>query len=249
MFLAGLPASPVKGIPAEIYASLVIMAIISVVCIIIFFKARRVDPLKRPKGILLLAEMGVEFVDKIVDNNMGKHMRVFAPYIMTLCMYIFLCFTIGLIGLPTPTTNYLVPLTLALLTFLLIHITSAYYKKWRYFKRYIDPFFFFLPVNLLSMWSPLLSLSFRLFGNAIAGWVLMSILYAFLESVSTAIFGLPYFIAPLITPFLHLYFDVFAGFIQTTVFVMITMLSINQEGPSDEDLAFIEQRQVVTKLN
>lgn len=237
-----LIGSTVKGIPGEIISSFVVIIIGLIVGLIVFFKAKKVDPLKKPKGIMIVMEMAVEKVDGMVNEMMGPHFIKFAPYIMTLCFYIFVCFIIGLIGLPSPMTNVLVPLSISLITFLLIHITSMKYKKWGYFHRYIDPFAVFLPINLLSMWAPLLSLTFRLFGNAISGWVLMSIVYWALENLSTLIFGLPYFVAPVIAPALHLYFDLFSGFIQTTVFVMLTMLLIAQEGPSKEEL--VAQRTV-----
>lgn len=85
------------------------------------------------------------------------------------------------------------------------------------------------------MWAPLLSLSFRLFGNAVAGWVLMEVMYTALKELSNAIFGLPFFVAPFITPALHAYFDIFSGFIQTLVFIMVSMLLIAQEGPEEDE--------------
>lgn len=84
---------------------------------------------------------------------------------------------------------------------------------------------------MLSMWSPLLSLSFRLFGNALSGWILMGLLYDALMGLSNMIFKLPFFIAPVVAPILHAYFDVFSGFIQTTVFVFLTMLFVSNEVP------------------
>lgn len=236
MIVPMLIQSTVKGIPGEIIASIVVVIIGVLLSLIVFFKARKADPLAKPKGIMIVAEAAVEKVDALVSDMMGGHFIKFSPYIMTLCFYIFLTFTIGLTGLPSPMTNVLVPLSISLITFLMIHITSIKYKKWGYFQRYIDPFFLFLPINLLSMWAPLLSMTFRLFGNAISGWVLMSIVYWALEAASNALFSLPYFLAPVVAPFLHVYFDLFSGFIQTTVFVMLTMLLVAQEGPSEEEL-------------
>ena len=106
-------------------------------------------------------------------------------------------------------------------------------------KKY-DPNPVFLPINLVSMWAPLLSLTLRLFGNAISGWVIMSLVYGSLESVSDSIFAnLPEWIsgsliAPFITPVLHAYFDFFSGFIQTTVFLFLSMIFISQEEPEPE---------------
>ena len=105
----------------------------------------------------------------------------------------------------------------------------------------IDPFPLFLPINLLSMWAPLLSLSFRLFGNAVAGWVLMEVMYTALKELSNAIFGLPFFVAPFITPALHAYFDIFSGFIQTLVFIMI--LQVHDELLIEADETELEEIQ------
>ena len=161
----GLPASTIEGIPGEIYSSLIIVIIGVILFFIIFLKAKKADPLKRPKGILLVAEMAVEKMEGLVVETMGRRYRNFTGYIMAVSFYIFMCFTIGLIGLPSPMTLYIVPFTIALCTFILIHANSVRFTKWKYFKRYIDPFPLFLPINLLSMWAPLLSLSFRLFTN------------------------------------------------------------------------------------
>ena len=91
------------------------------------------------------------------------------------------------------------------------------------------------------MWAPLLSLSLRLFGNALAGFTLMSIIYYALGNLSTLIFGMfipsgwaSIILPPFITPVLHLYFDVFSGVIQTLIFVMLTMIFISQEDPEEE---------------
>ena len=89
------------------------------------------------------------------------------------------------------------------------------------------------------MWAPLLSLTMRLFGNAISGWTLMTLVYWALEELSNLIVTLPKemagfsVIAPFITPVLHAYFDIFSGFIQTTVFIFLTMIFVSQEGPED----------------
>lgn len=222
---------PNNGLTGEMYMSLIVMGLLLVFCLVVFVASKLVDPLKRPKGIMFVAEFYVDFIDNMVVNNMGPQFKKVAPYFGFLCAYIFLCFMVGMLGFPAPLTFFLIPLILSLVTFLAIHITSMIYTKFRYFKRYIEPLPFFLPVNLLSMWSPLLSLSFRLFGNALSGWVLMYIVYGALNMLSETLFRLPYFIAPFITPVLHAYFDVFSGFIQTTVFVFLTMLFISNEVP------------------
>jgi F-type H+-transporting ATPase subunit a len=50
-------------------------------------------------------------------------------------------------------------------------------------------------------------------------------------------------IPPLITPFLHLYFDLFSAVIQTVVFISLSMMFIASEDPDDSEE---ESRPLVT---
>ena len=231
----------VFDIAPEVISSLLVMGIIFVLAIIVAIQAAFQNPLKKPKGLLLIAEIGVNFFDGLVEGLMGPRFKGFGGYIMAISVYLFIAFIFGLCGLPSPVTNLAVPLSLSLCTFVLLHAVSVKYTKWGYFKRYIDPIPVFLPINLISMWAPLLSLTLRLFGNAIAGWALMSILYNALQGLSSTIFSsLPdgwnqLFFAPIVTPILHAYFDLFSGFIQTTVFIFLTMCFMNNEVPDDVD--------------
>lgn len=76
----------------------------------------------------------------------------------------------------------------------------------------------------------------------------MTILYTCLEALNSAIFsfmpavvdatfqGLNWggaIITPVVTGIFHLYFDLFSGFIQTTVFISLTAIFISQEAPDD----------------
>lgn len=227
------------GLSPEVISSLFVVGIIIILAIIIAIQAHFADPLKKPRGLLYLAEEGVKFFDHLVYDMMGSEFNGFGGFIMAIAVYLFISFIFGLTGLPSPVTNLAVPFTLALITFVLIHVTSMKYTKFRYFKRFIDPFPVMLPINLISMWAPLLSMTLRLFGNALAGWTLMSIVYYALGNLSGMIFSFidsawnQVFIAPIITPILHAYFDLFSGFIQTTIFIFLTMINIANEVPED----------------
>ena len=177
-------------IPGEVISSLIVMLIIIILAIYIGIRAHFQDPLKRPKGLLHIAEIGVNYFDNFVKDLTGSALPNFGGFIMGVACYLFLSFIFGLTGLPSPVTYMAVPLSLGLTTFLLIHIISARYTKFGYFKRYIDPMPIFLPVNLLSMWAPLLSLTLRLFGNAVAGWALLTIVEVSLRDLSASLFSL-----------------------------------------------------------
>lgn len=222
-----------------VFTSMIVMLIMIILAIYIGIRAHFHDPLKKPKGMLLIAEMGVTFFEDFAEGLLGRRFRIFGGYLMAIGVYLFLAFIFGLTGLPSPMTTLSVPLSLGLSTFILIHATAAKYNKIRYFKRYVEPLPFFLPVNLISMWAPLLSLTLRLFGNALSGFVIMNIVYYALQNLSAMVFAAieaplnEVFIAPFIAWILHLYFDLFSGFIQTTVFLSLTTIYVGQETPDE----------------
>lgn len=253
-------------LPPEFISSVIVCLAIIILSIVLHFKIKKYDPLKRPKGIVHLWEILVEFVDKQVASLMGEGFThsVAGGYILALGFYIFVGFLWGMVGfpnifqpgnrftytntdgqiltgtlflrpMPNPFTNTAMPLSIALLTFFWIHITSIKCKKWGYFKRYVQPMPFFLPINLITMWSGTLSLTLRLFGNALAGYCIITLIYSgFSQAFSVTGAGLA--ITPLIAPITHLYFDVFDGFIQVAVFCMLTMINVSTEYISKEDL-------------
>ena len=127
----------------------------------------------------------------------------------------------GLIGFDAPTSNYSITLAITLITFILIQY-NAFKKKggFTYVKELVWP-----PTNLLSAVSPLISLSMRLFGNILSGTILMGLVYQFTGWLSS--FIIPFnFLGPVLAPVLHAYFDVFAGCIQTLVFVTLSSILI-----------------------
>ena len=76
-----------------------------------------------------------------------------------------------------------------------------------------------------------------MFGNALAGSILMFLVYWGTGLLSNAVFS---FITPsafnvfgvIIAPALHAYFDVFGALIQTLIFVLLSMLLIAKEIPA-----------------
>ena len=237
-----------SGLSGETISSLIVIGILILLSFYVAIRARFANPLKKPKGILFLVEVGVNFFDNMVEGLMGKRYRGLGGLYMALACYLFIAFIFSLTGLPSPTVYLATPLSLGLTTFCLIHWNAARTNKWKYFKRYIEPVPFFLPINLISMWAPLLSITMRLFGNALAGWTIMTLIYSAFNNIGGALITfidngirqgsltIGSFIAPLISPFLHAYFDLFSGLIQTTVFLFLSMILVANEGPEDEEI-------------
>jgi F-type H+-transporting ATPase subunit a len=187
---------------------------------------------------MLIAELIVFTIERLVKTNMGRHFNFMTPYFLSITLYIFIGFLFGLTGLSSPLSYYMNTFTIVLISFILIHYTAIKTNGWKYFKRFIEPFPVFLPINLVSIWAPLVSMSFRIFGNILSGFILMSLIYFSLGELSSLIFTfLPagvnsLWLAPLVAPWFHLYFDLFSALIQTLVFISLSMLFIAQEGPA-----------------
>lgn len=241
------------SLPPEFITSVLVMLVIIAFSVFIHFKVKKFDPLEKPNGFMHICEVVIEFADNQVGKLMGKPFRNYGGYIIVVGLFVFFGFFVGMIGipnffqvgaswylepLPNPFTNLAMPLSIALVTFFLTHFTAIKYKKWKYFERYVEPIPLFLPINLITMWSNVLSLTLRLFGNALAGYCVITLIYVGLGTAlppAGSLTGLS--ITPVIAPLAHLYFDIFDGAIQLAVFTMLTMISISTEYVSEEDLA------------
>ena len=227
-----------NSLPGEIYSSLIVVIVLSVVFILMGNALKKADPMKPTKGLAFLGEYLFTFTNEFVDNNMGKNYNKLKPYLMLLIILIPSYFLVGLFGLPSPMTYWGIPLTFALITFILIHLNSIRFTKWGYFKRFVDPFPkipVFLPINIIAMFAPIISLSFRMFGNALSGMIIMQLVYWSTELVTGLFLDIPglNLLGPLVAPVLHAYFDIFSAVIQTIVFVYLTAFFIAGEEPDE----------------
>ena len=199
---------------------LIISLTLIVLAIIVRIKLKPYN--ETPGTLQTIAEMAVEFVDNTAYGAMNKYAPKYLNYIGTLFLFI-LCSNIsGLVGLRPPTADYGTTLILGIISFFLIQFAAWRYNAKGSFKGLFEPIFLFLPVNLISEIATPISLSLRLFGNVVSGTVIMGLLYGLLPVIATS-WGIP--------SFLHVYFDIFSGAIQTYVFCMLTMTFTRNKYP------------------
>ncbi|MDD6468135.1 MAG: F0F1 ATP synthase subunit A [Erysipelotrichaceae bacterium] len=224
-------------IQAEVYVILLILVVLCSLMIYIGNQIKKSDPAKAPKGIANVGILLVSMIDNFTGENMGEPFKKnFGPYIGSLACYLTVANLIGLLGLPTPTSNFSVTLSLALISWLIIEGVSIKANTVKgYLKGFLEPVFLFLPVNIFGEIAPLVSMSLRLFGNLLVGSVLMTLVYVFTGYVSSFIplIGRVNFIGPLVAPVLHAYFDVFAGFIQMFIFISLTTILAGNKAAVD----------------
>ncbi len=172
---------------------------------------------KIPKGFQNFVEVIVEAMDNFVVSTMDKKYSYLGGWFFGIISFILLANLSGLIGLRPPTADLSVTFALAITTFFLIHFLGITKSKGNYFKGYADPNIFFLPLNIVSEIATPISLSFRLFGNILGGLIIMGMLYEVVPYVLPAVF--------------HMYFDLFAGTLQSYIFVILSMTFIRSKLP------------------
>ncbi len=191
----------------------------------------------KPKGLVVLAIAYVEAMVNITEPVMGKKRgRAMAAYVGTIFMYILLSNWAGLFGIKNPTANFSVTLALALITWMSIQYTKIKANGVKGFVMdFFEPFPFFVIPNIFSMFAPLISLSLRMFGNVLSGTIIMSMFYSFTAwlSGSIPIVGGFDFMGVVLAPWLHLYFDIFSGFLQAFLFISLTTIFIGIEYKED----------------
>lgn len=176
-----------------------------------------------PTGLQNVVEFAVETLQGFVDSSMGQHSKKYINYVGTLFLFILLSNISGLFGLRPPTADYGTTFSLALITFVMIQYNNIKYNKLGAFTGLFQPIWFLFPINLIGEIATPVSMSLRLFGNVMAGTVMMALYYGLL----------PIFAKIGIPAALHVYFDLFSGAIQAYVFAMLTMVFITQKIEGD----------------
>lgn len=178
-------------------------------------KVKKADPSQPSRGVVLFLEILVTSINGLIVSTMGKHNLSFAPFVGTLTVFILTANLLGLLGFAPPTSDYNVTLALAIFTIVMMYGQGARVDGfWKTLKgTVLGDFPALAPLNIIGEISKPISLSVRLFGNIMSGGIILGLVYSALS-----------WAAPLVAPFLHIYFDVFAGLVQTLIFIMLTMI-------------------------
>ncbi len=173
-----------------------------------------------------IVELIIESMENFVIQSMGEKYKYFGNWFFGVFCFILASNYMGLLSFRAPTADLATTLALSLSTFTLIHFMGIKVNKGDYFKGFVEPHWLFLPLNLIGEIATPISLSLRLFGNILGGTIIMGLLYGALQQGHIIIqiigFGA-------LTPLLHGYFDVFAGFLQTFIFVILSMTFIKDK--------------------
>ena len=200
----------------------IVIGLLTLFAIVVRIKSRKWDPYKKPTGLQNVVEIMVHTFINFFKGSSSEKVMYLAPWFFTLFAFLFISNILGIVTLRPPTADWGLTFPLALSSFFLIQFAGFRYRPVGYMKEFLQPFFLFLPLNILGQLARPISLSFRLFGNVLGGMILLSLLYGIAPVIVRI--GIP---VPL-----HLYFDLAAGALQAFIF---TVLSITFIGLAAED--------------
>ncbi|MDR2736996.1 MAG: F0F1 ATP synthase subunit A [Gracilibacteraceae bacterium] len=206
----------------------------------------------KPGKFQNLLEWCVDFVKNLISENMDyKKAAGLLSYLVTLIMFVLFSNLAGLVpnffaplfrkietgainevfgvaNLQSPTADINVTMGLALMTITIVFAMGIRMKGKKFFKHFLEPFPFFLPIHILDYIAKPMTLAFRLFGNIFAGEVLIVLMLMMAQNMHLG--GV---LGAFIPMALWLAFSIFIGAIQSFVFTVLTIAYVAQAVAED----------------
>ena len=200
-----------KWIPDHVTYTILVMAILALLG---FLATRRMDIY--PNRVQNVMEVFVNAFHNLLIDTMGEHGKRFFPLIATIGFFILFSNLIGLIpGFESPTASLNTTVAMALVVFFLTHIVGVQVQGMKYFKQFLGPVWWLIPlmmpIEIISHLSRPLSLSVRLFGNIQGGHIVVAVIFV---------------LVPLLIPLPILILKILISVIQTLVFMLLSMMYI-----------------------
>jgi len=195
------------------------MEILVLGLLVIFFVLVRLSlNVEKPGPIQQIAEMLHGFVSDQADSIIGHGAQRYVMFTTCVLMFVLTSNLLGMVpGLLAPTSVATVPLGVALLCFFYYHFHGVRENGLGYLKQFVRPIWWIswmmLPIELISHFARVLSLTVRLYANMFAG-----------EMVTLVFFSLVPIGIPIVFMGLHLG----VALIQAYIFMLLTMIYVSQ---------------------
>lgn len=167
-----------------------------------------------PKGTQNLMEAYIGGVLQMGTDVMGREpARRYLPLVATIGLFVGIANLIGIVpGFEAPTSFLEMPLTLALVVFVYYNFEGIRRQGViKYFKHFLGPvwwlYWLMFPIEIVSHFSRLVSLSFRLFGNVKGDDMFLMVILM---------------LAPWILPMIPFALLTFMALLQAFIFMMLT---------------------------
>jgi len=210
-----------KILGLQVNVDIVWMSLIAAVIVLALGFAVRAKATKGVPGKLQLAyETIIEQIREVADSSIGEQGKRFVPVALMIFLYVLICnwFEIlpnnGHDWTPAPTGDVNLPLALALMVIVWVHIESIKARGMKgYLKHYAQPYSAMIPINIIEEITKPITLTFRLFGNIFSGGLMVVVMASLL----------PWY-ASLAGQLIWKPFDMAIGLIQAFIFGLLTIL-------------------------
>jgi F-type H+-transporting ATPase subunit a len=182
---------------------------------------------KAPRGFQSAMEVLVLFIrDEVVKPNIGPNYAKYLPYMLTLFFFILVNNLLGLLpGAANVTGNIAVTMTLAVITFIIVHVNSNKHYWMHLLKPTGVPVALLpimIPVEIVGVFMKPFSLMIRLFANMTAGHIILLSLFGLIFIFKSLV------IAPVISAFALFmnFIEIMVAFIQAFIFTLLSSMYI-----------------------
>jgi F-type H+-transporting ATPase subunit a len=196
---------------------LVCELVVTALIVVVFGYLRLRLSVDRPGKTQHTFELAYEFFHASAEEVVGHDGPRYLPFFGTIFIFILFMNLIGLIPFfEAPTMYPMVPLGLAVATFVFYHFTGVREHGFGYIKQFLGPFLLLiplmLPIEIISHFARPLSLTVRLFANMFAG-----------DQVYLTFISLTKVLVPVLFLGLH----AFVAFLQAYIFMLLAMVYVS----------------------
>lgn len=207
------PANP--GAPFDNTFSVELLVALSLIAFFVIVRLT-LSP-DKPGAFQHVAEMISEFTGNLGEQVIGHGAAKYQAFLTCIFLFVLINNLVGLIpGVPAPTTSPSVPLGLAVPSFLYYNYQGFREHGIGYLKQFMGPMWWMawllIPIELVSHFARILSLTIRLYANMYAS-----------DMLTLGFFSL----VPIGVPSVFLGLHVFVSCIQAFIFMLLSMIYIS----------------------
>ena len=206
----------------------------------------------KPSKMQIVMEEYYHFIENTFLTTFGKHKKTYVPFFAALFasimfsnlstfLFPFIMMSVKENGIrtvkpffrtPTADPNTTIGLSLVVIfIFLAVSIKQKGLKG--YVKSLFEPMWFMFPLNIVDIFSKVLNTSMRLFGNMLAGLVIVGLLYSLvgrglLQSMTNNLLKGSFSFSVGWPMIIQLYLDLFIGIVQAFVFTILSSVYIGE---------------------
>jgi F-type H+-transporting ATPase subunit a len=188
-----------------------------------------------PTRMQLVAEQIYDFTVNMIESSAGTEALRFFPLIFSLFMFLLISNWLGMLPYSlTTASEVIVPVLLAVMVFLTVLIYGVIRNGWRFLKLFVPSgiptvvLILVTPIEIISFLSRPVSHSLRLWGNMLAGHIVLAVFGGMVVGLSSlGVLGWIAGILPFGMAVVLLALELLVGALQAFVFAILTCVYLH----------------------